>query len=296
MAKKPIDESKPPESPSPGGGVMQTLMSLPGVAAVAKRFEEATLTIELHAPDEETLALLAVDPQEIIREAKEFNVGTDDEYKLAKQAADSLKDEADIIEGKRTGGGTKSLATIKSAWDSLFNPGKKARETAAGIYHQKLRAYERKREEEDRQARLAQEKAAREQREKLLKQAEDEEARAKKLKAPAKQEEALRKAEELRAGAQMIPESFGESQTSVPSLGSGGKQKRWKGRVAEGPDADQEFTGWLLKNPEWRAQIVQYMQSGMNDLAKAVGPSGKQIPGFVAEEDSSYRREAKRKP
>lgn len=294
LAKKKTEETQEPVSQR--AGVMTTLMSIPGVADITRRFQESALTVELHAPDEATLALLTVDPQSIIKEAQEFKVGTDDDYRLAKQAADSLKDEADLIEAKRTGGeasgGTKQLTKLKATWDSLFNPGKNARESAATIYHTKMKAYKKKREDEDKRAREEQARVAREQREALERQAKEEEARAAKLKSPAKQEEALRKAAELRIGASMIPESFGESTTSVPSLGSGGEQKRWKGRVH---DDDQEFAGWLLKNPEWRAKIVEYAQSGLNDLAKAVGPSNKQIPGFTAEEDTSYRREARKK-
>ncbi len=275
---------------------MTTLMSIPGVQAVAKRFQEATLTVELHAPDAETLELLATDPQQIINEAKEFKVDTDDEYRLAKQAADALKNEADLIESKRTdgpdgkGGGTKGLNTLKATWDSLFSPNKKARETAAGIYHAKMRAYEKRRRDEDERARKEQANQAKQQKTNLEKQALEHEERAGQLKTPAKIKEALEKAQELRQAAQLIPEEFGDTQTSVPALGSGGKQERWVGEV----DADdQEFAAWLLKNPLWRKKIVSYGQAGLNDLAKQVRDNT-QIPGFRAQPASSYRREARR--
>lgn len=288
---------KASEPTSRGEGVIQTLMSMPGVQAIAKKFAEATLTVELKAPDEQTLALLAQDPQEILKKAQDAVVSNDDEYKLAKQASDSLKDEADLIEAKRTGegsttGGTKGLNVIKASWDSLFMPVKKADEAAAKIYQNKMRAYEQKLRDDDKREREEKAKAAAAERKRLLDEAEALEKKAASLKTAAKKEEVLRKAEQNKATAAMIPEEYAATGSSVPDLGSGGKSERWVGEVDED---DQEFAAWLVKNPEWRRQIVSYGTAGLNDLAKHV-KDAKTIPGFTAKQSSSYRRESKRNP
>lgn len=271
-------------------------MRLPGVEAIAKRFGEATLTIELQVPDEETLALL-VNPEERIKTAQEFVVDSDDNYKLAKKAADSLKDEGDLIESKRKGeggkGGSGSLNSLKTTWDSLFNPAKKACDKAALIYHQSMRAYEAKKEAEDKKSRQEQETLARKQKEQLLKDAQAQKERAASLTNPRKKEEALRLAESLEIAAASTPDQFAASTTSVPSLGgTGGKPpERWTGTVDEN---DKEFVYWLWQNDEWRGLILSYMQGGLNDLAKSV-KDNKKIPGFTATKASSYRRDPKRK-
>lgn len=154
-----------------------------------------------------------------------------------------------------------------------------------------MQSYENKRKREDEENRKRQQKAAAQQKENLRSQAKALEEKAAKLKSDSKKRELLEQAEQLKAGAEMIPEEFGESQTSVPSLGSGSKSYRWKGSVHED---DQEFAGWLLKNPEWRGKIVRYEQSGLDDLADAV-KDNKEVAGFKAERVSSYRREARRK-
>lgn len=269
-------------------GARELLLTLPGVAEVAKKFEETKLTMELEMPGEEILALL-VNPEKVLEEAKAATVDTDDEYKLAKAADDSLKDEADVIEAARTKG-TKPVNSLKGGWDALFTPGRNARKKASQIYQGKMRAYENKLKAEDEATRKKQAEEAQAQRNELTRQAEAKRAHAAKLKTPAKKEEALREAESLEQAAQLIPEEFGRTEASLPSLGSGGKQDRWEGEVTD----DSEFLGWLFKEPLWQAKIVSYLQSGLNDLAKQV-KDGKTIPGFVAREKSSYRREAKRK-
>lgn len=265
-------------------------MRLPGVEAIAKRFADATLTVELTMPDEATLALLT-DPDKVLDAAKEFVVDSDDNYKAAKLAADALKDESDFIEASRKKGGG-GLNTLKTAWDSLFNPAKKTRDNAAGIYHQKMRAYETKKRGEDEKSRKQQEVLANEQKQKLLQDAAKQKARAAKLINPGKKREALELAERLEVAAETTPTQFAASTTSVPSLGSGSKSERWHGSVDAG--GEDGFIYWLWQNPTWRSLIVQYAQSGLNDLAKSVKDNTK-IPGFTATAPSSYRRDPKRK-
>jgi hypothetical protein len=270
-------------------GARELLATLPGVAEIAQKFKDTELSMTLVMPSEETLALL-VDPDKVVNEAKAASVDTDDEYKLAKAADDSLKDEADLIESERTKG-TKPLNSLKGGWDALFVPARNARKTASGIYQGKMRAYEAKLKAEDEATRKKQAEEAEAQRAELLRQAEEKKRRAAALKKPALKEEALREAESLEQAASLIPTGFGRTEASLPSLGSGGKQDRWVGEVVD----DEEFLGWLWKERLWIKKIIgDYLQSGLNDLAKAV-KDGKKIPGFVAKEASSYRRESRKK-
>jgi hypothetical protein len=269
-------------------GAQELLMTLPGVSDIAKKFHETELSMTLAMPSEEMLAML-VDPHKVVDEAKAATVNTDDDYKLAKAADDSLKDEYDAIEAGRTKG-TKGLNSLKSGWDALFVPARNARKTASGIYQGKMQAYENKLKAEDEATRKKQADEAERQRAELLRLAEEKKKRAGKLKKPALKEEALREAESLEQAAQLIPEGFGRTEASLPSLGSGGKQDRWVGEVTD----DTEFLEWLWKEPLWQEKVVHYIQAGLNDLAKAV-KDGKKVPGFVAREKSSYRRESRKK-
>lgn len=269
-------------------GALELLLAQPGVGDIAKKFTETELRLELKMPDEAMLEML-VDPGRFIEEAKAFVIESDAEYKSAKAASDSLKDEADVVEEGRTGG-TKPINSLKAGWDALFMPARKARITASNMYLAKMRAYEKKLEDEDKENKRKQAAEAETQRQELIRQANEKLRSAAKLKSGKKKDQVLEEAVSLERAAAMIPTEFGQGQTSVPDLGSGGKQGRWVGDV----DDETEFTYWLWQNPEWRSKIQVYIQAGLNDLAKQVKDNTK-IPGFTATKASSYRREAKRK-
>lgn len=269
-------------------GALELLLAQPGVGDIARKFTETELRLELKMPDEETLEML-VDPGRFIEEAKQFVIESDDEYKAAKAASDSLKDEADVVEAGRTGG-TKPINSLKAGWDALFMPARKARITASNIYLSKMRAYEKKLEDEDEENKRKQAAEAEAQRQELIRQANEKLRKAASLKGGKKKDQILEEAVSLERAAAMLPTEFGQGQTSVPDLGSGGKQGRWVGKV----DDDTEFLEWLWKQPLWQEKIVSYIQAGLNDLAKQVKDNTK-IPGFTATKASSYRREAKRK-
>lgn len=261
----------------------EAIAVMPPEVLIAKLVQESNLTIQMHAPDEGTLTLLK--DENALQTAQEFTIKSDADYALANTAWTALKDEAERLETTRTEG-TKPLNKLKTAWDFLF---KNNRLAAVTVYQSKMRAYENQKKQEDASRKTEQERLAKEAQEQLRKDAEALEKKAAGLSSPKRKAELLQEAEGLKTAALNIPDSFAQSTSVMPTLGGGGRAKVWGGEVTN-PKA---FMKWMVDNDREEIAGVEFKTSMLNNLAKLITDT-RTIPGFKAEDRTSYRRDARR--
>jgi len=260
----------------------ESLMALDNVQLIAKLVEERVVSVEVRAPDAETIQLVR-DGDGVVEEANALTIANDQDYKLADLRWVSLKNDSEKLEGIRVKANAPPLK-LKSAVDALLKPGVTNRLTAVAVIQGKMRAYDNAKRAEGAQTQTEQARLSEQHRQQLAQDAGRLRERAGKTKG-GRRVQLIREAEELERTATLMPAEFAAPASADPETAVSGKAKLWKGRVTN----RKAFLQWMVQSDE-RLGYVDFKQGLLNNLAKQIGPLGTAIPGFEYEDENSYRR------
>jgi len=195
--------------------------------------------------------------------AEEFIVDSEPSFQVASTMMNELKQKAKDLDNARLEI-TRPIDDFKNQFTSAVKPALENYGQAVKVYTDRMRSFQRKRDEEEAKRQREAEAKLREGREKLEAEARKREEAAAKLKTVKAQQKALAEAETLRQTAAVIPESV----ALAPSLRSESSSERdnWKAKVKAA--FMREALLWLADHPEWWCLLAPFKEMELKRFAK----------------------------